>query len=257
MRADRAARRRWPRRIDGPTIVCAQAGNVNTGAFDPLDEIVRRRARARRVGPRRRRVRAVGRGLTRASRALVAGVERRGLVGHRRPQVAQRPVRLRHRRSVADADAHRARDDRRAPHTSCRPAEAHRATRSTGCRSSRAARRGFPVYAAHARAGPRRASPSSSSAAARWRARFADAAARPRRTSRSSTTSCSTRCSSGSATRDDRTRAVVDARPARRHLLARWHGVARRRRDAHLGVQLDHDRGRRRCVRRRDPQSRK
>ena len=26
-------------RIDGPTIVCAQAGNVNTGAFDPIDEI--------------------------------------------------------------------------------------------------------------------------------------------------------------------------------------------------------------------------
>ncbi len=25
--------------IDGPTIVCAQAGNVNTGAFDPLDSI--------------------------------------------------------------------------------------------------------------------------------------------------------------------------------------------------------------------------
>src|SRR2546426_11475148 len=24
---------------DGPTIVCAQAGNVNTGAFDPLDAI--------------------------------------------------------------------------------------------------------------------------------------------------------------------------------------------------------------------------
>ena len=38
MRADALARR-WPRRIDGPTIVCAQAGNVNTGAFDPLDEI--------------------------------------------------------------------------------------------------------------------------------------------------------------------------------------------------------------------------
>jgi glutamate/tyrosine decarboxylase-like PLP-dependent enzyme len=28
-------------RIKGPTIVCAQAGNVNTGAFDPLPEIVR------------------------------------------------------------------------------------------------------------------------------------------------------------------------------------------------------------------------
>ncbi|HJU53891.1 MAG TPA: pyridoxal-dependent decarboxylase [Pyrinomonadaceae bacterium] len=28
--------------IDGPTIVCAQAGNVNTGAFDPLTEICER-----------------------------------------------------------------------------------------------------------------------------------------------------------------------------------------------------------------------
>jgi glutamate/tyrosine decarboxylase-like PLP-dependent enzyme len=27
------------RRLEGPTIVCAQAGNVNSGAFDPLDEI--------------------------------------------------------------------------------------------------------------------------------------------------------------------------------------------------------------------------
>jgi glutamate/tyrosine decarboxylase-like PLP-dependent enzyme len=26
--------------IEGPTIVCAQAGNVNTGAFDPLDEVI-------------------------------------------------------------------------------------------------------------------------------------------------------------------------------------------------------------------------
>jgi glutamate/tyrosine decarboxylase-like PLP-dependent enzyme len=26
--------------IEGPTLVCAQSGNVNTGAFDPLDEIV-------------------------------------------------------------------------------------------------------------------------------------------------------------------------------------------------------------------------
>lgn len=26
--------------IDGPTIVCLQAGNVNTGAFDPMDEII-------------------------------------------------------------------------------------------------------------------------------------------------------------------------------------------------------------------------
>src|SRR5919198_938600 len=38
MRAD--ALRETLARIDGPTIVCAQAGNVNTGAFDPLPEIV-------------------------------------------------------------------------------------------------------------------------------------------------------------------------------------------------------------------------
>jgi glutamate/tyrosine decarboxylase-like PLP-dependent enzyme len=29
-------------RIDGPTIVCAQAGNVNTGGFDPIDELAAR-----------------------------------------------------------------------------------------------------------------------------------------------------------------------------------------------------------------------
>ena len=28
------------RRLEGPTVVCAQAGNVNSGAFDPLDEVV-------------------------------------------------------------------------------------------------------------------------------------------------------------------------------------------------------------------------
>jgi glutamate/tyrosine decarboxylase-like PLP-dependent enzyme len=38
MRAD--ALREALARIEGPTIVCAQAGNVNTGAFDPLPEIV-------------------------------------------------------------------------------------------------------------------------------------------------------------------------------------------------------------------------
>jgi glutamate/tyrosine decarboxylase-like PLP-dependent enzyme len=38
MRAD--ALRETLARIEGPTIVCAQAGNVNTGGFDPLPEIV-------------------------------------------------------------------------------------------------------------------------------------------------------------------------------------------------------------------------
>ena len=54
----------------GPTIVCAQAGNVSTGASDPIDAIVSQRARARRVGPRRRRVRIVGGG---RARAAIAG----------------------------------------------------------------------------------------------------------------------------------------------------------------------------------------
>ena len=48
--------------IDGPTIVCAQAGNVNSGAFDPFEEIVADRPRARRLGAHRRRVRDLGRG---------------------------------------------------------------------------------------------------------------------------------------------------------------------------------------------------
>ena len=48
---------------DRPVIVCAQSGNVNTGAFDPLPGDRGRRPRAaERVAPRRRRVRAVGGG---------------------------------------------------------------------------------------------------------------------------------------------------------------------------------------------------
>ncbi len=51
----------------GPTIVCLQAGNVHSGAFDPIAEASRARARPRRagsttVGSCRRRVRAVGGG---------------------------------------------------------------------------------------------------------------------------------------------------------------------------------------------------
>src|SRR5262249_57879393 len=37
MRVD--ALRRALSTLEGPTIVCAQAGNVNTGAFDPVGEI--------------------------------------------------------------------------------------------------------------------------------------------------------------------------------------------------------------------------
>ena len=55
--------RRWPRdqREGGATIICAQAGNVNTGAFDPLDAIADLAAATSRVAARRWRVRTVGR----------------------------------------------------------------------------------------------------------------------------------------------------------------------------------------------------
>ena len=79
---------------DGPTIVCLQAGNVNTGACDDIAPRDRRGPPARRLGARRRRVRAVGGG-----EPIDAPSRRRHragrLVGHRRAQVAQRAVRLR------------------------------------------------------------------------------------------------------------------------------------------------------------------
>src|SRR5262249_52526934 len=42
MRADA-----FPQHIDGPAIVCLQAGNVNTGAFDPAETLI---SRAQAVG---------------------------------------------------------------------------------------------------------------------------------------------------------------------------------------------------------------
>ena len=54
--------------LDGPAIVCAQAGNVNTGACDPLADDRGGRARGGRLGARRRRVRDVGGGLAGAAR---------------------------------------------------------------------------------------------------------------------------------------------------------------------------------------------
>ena len=46
----------------GPTIVCAQAGNVNTGACDDLVAVAEAARDGGRVGARRRRLRALGRG---------------------------------------------------------------------------------------------------------------------------------------------------------------------------------------------------
>ena len=90
-----------------PTIVCAQAGNVNTGAFDPLGAIADvARTRAGAWAARRRRLRAVGGGQPARAAPRRRGRARR-LVGHRRAQVAERPVRLGHR-LLRDTGAHRA-----------------------------------------------------------------------------------------------------------------------------------------------------
>jgi hypothetical protein len=79
---------------DGPTIVCAQAGEINTGAFDPLAEICQLARGRGRVDPRRRSVRALGGRVARASPPS-RRARRSGLLGRRRAQVAQRPLRQR------------------------------------------------------------------------------------------------------------------------------------------------------------------
>ena len=82
--------------LDDRTIVCIQAGNVNSGAFDPAAAICRRARRGGRVGPRGWRVRTVGGGI-----AAVSPPDRRirtgGFLGDRWSQVAERRLRLRNR----------------------------------------------------------------------------------------------------------------------------------------------------------------
>ena len=205
----RAARRRstdrarWtparsPRRcaaIDGPAIVCAQAGNVNTGACDPLDAIagaVRRPARgctstARSAcgrPPRRDRARS---SIARRRARRLAGPPTRTsgstcptTAGWRSWPTAPRTARamtlaaayLRGRASTASGFDYVPESSRRA-----RGFAVYAALRSLGPR--RRGRPGRPLLRA-----TRRGSPSCCAPAAR----------------RSSTTSCSTRCSCRSAT---------------------------------------------------------
>ena len=94
MDAAASSRRRWPPSV-GPTIVCAQAGEVNTGSYDRRRDR-RRSSRDGRVAARRRGVRAVGGGEPELAH-LARRRRRRRLVGDRRAQVAERPVRLRAR----------------------------------------------------------------------------------------------------------------------------------------------------------------
>ena len=129
-----------------PTIVCAQAGEVNTGAFDDLETVVDRRARSRRLGARRRRLRPLGGGEPAASPTSSRGPCRRRLVGDRRPQVAERPVRLRHRDLRPSRDA-RGRDGVRGAVPRRRDSDAERDPMGYSPEFSRRAR-SLPAWAA-------------------------------------------------------------------------------------------------------------
>ena len=83
-------------RHDGPAIVCAQAGEINTGAFDPLRAIVDA-CRAHGAWCHVDGAFGLWAAASPSRRGLLDGFERRRLVGDRRPQVAERPLRLRHR----------------------------------------------------------------------------------------------------------------------------------------------------------------
>ena len=178
-----------------PTIVCAQAGNVNTGACDPLGGDRRRLPRPRRLAARRRRVRAVGRGGARAGRDLVAGAaaaDSWAVDAHKWLNVPYDGAFA----FVADPEALRAAMTLTGPYLQV--GAAHERNGSTG-------RPRPPAARARSRSGRRcgssgaRASPSWSSATA-GSPPGSPSAWPPSRAWRSSTTSCSTRRSRASAT---------------------------------------------------------
>ena len=147
----------------GPMIVCLQAGQREHRRVRRPARRLRRGARARWLGARGRRVRAVGGGQPGAPaphRRRRAG----RLVGMRRAQVAQRPVRL-GLRVLSRPDVHSAATSYTAPYLTALD------------RRPRAGRPGARVVAPGAgfhrlgrapRARPRRASPTWSTAAAPW-----------------------------------------------------------------------------------------
>ena len=156
----------------------------------------RRLPRARRVVPRGRRLRAVGGGQPGAARP---GRRRRAgrLVGDRRPQVAQRALRLRHRRRGRPGGPPRG-DDVDAPPTSRRTTTTSRGGFDWTPEFSRRAR-GVPVYAALRSLGRTGVADLVDRCCDRAHADGRAAGGRRRRQG-GSTTSSSTRSSCGSAT---------------------------------------------------------
>ena len=114
-----------PTLAGGPTIVCAQAGNVNTGAIDDLARDRRRVPRGRRVGPRRRRVRALGGRVAASSATSSRGAERADSWATDCHKWLNVPYDC-GLAFCAHPDAHRAGDGRAPPPTSCRDDERER-----------------------------------------------------------------------------------------------------------------------------------
>ena len=149
---------RWEKRsreLDGPTIVCAQAGNVNTGSFDPLDEIADIAAAGGRLAARRRRLRSVGRRRARPCATWSRGAERADSWA----TDAHKWLNVPYDSGIAFCAAPRGapgRDERsRELPDPCRRPTAH-ATRSIGTPSSRVARAASPStprFARSARSG--------------------------------------------------------------------------------------------------------
>ena len=227
-----------------PTIVCAQAGNVNTGACDDLRRDRRSRDGARRVGARRRGVRAVGGGEPGDAPPRRRRRARR-LLGRRRAQVAERPLRLRLRRSARDRDAHAA-------------AMAYTAAYLAGTGGGRASATRARVVAPGARlrgAGRRCASWAASGVAelvdrcCALARRFAERLAEIDGVEIGNDVVLNQVLVGLRRRRDAPTR-VIDARAARRHLLDGRHHLAGPPLDAHLGVELVDDGGGRRPLRR-------
>ena len=245
------ASRRPSRRVSGPTIVCLQAGNVNSGAFDPLAECIAI-VRERRPNAWIHVDGAFGLWAAAAPslRASSPRHRRRRLVVHGRSQVAQRAVR-------------HGPDLRARPGRAPRGDERHRVVpllrRGAAPRPGRlragavAPRARLPGVRRAAIAGPRRASSTSSSAAAATRA--------------ASPTSCGPSPASQILNdvvlnqvlvrfddSDDANEGRHRAPPGRRNGVVRRRRVAGPARHADLRHQLVDARGRRRSLAGRDPE---
>ena len=172
MRPD-ALRGRARGRRAAPTIVCAQVGNVNTGAFDDMAAIADAAHAARAPGCTSTARSASGPRRAPWLRHLVAGIERAdswATDGHKWLNVPYDSGLA----FVAHPESHRAAMSVQPPATSIQadPDAARDQLDWTPEFSRRA--RGFPIYAAIRVARPHRASRSSSTAAAPTPRRFAE-----------------------------------------------------------------------------------